>query len=73
MVVYRYLLHPLLSLPLHVGQLLLEAVDPAKVTLSLLLQDPDPHQVLPTLLTSHLLNNKRCQVILTQNRRFKQI
>ena len=56
-----------------VGQLLLEAVDPAKVTLSLLLQDPDPHQVLPTLLTSHLLNNKRCQVILTQNRRFKQI
>ncbi len=52
----EYLFDSLLGLLLHVCELVLEVLDPPEVALSLLLQDADPHQVLPALLPSNLLH-----------------
>ncbi len=52
----KYLFDSLLGLLLHVCELVLEVLDPSEVALRLLLQDADPHQVLPALLPSNLLH-----------------
>ena len=52
----QYLFDPLLGFLLHVCELVLQVLHPPEVALSLLLQDTDPHQVLPTLLPPNLLH-----------------
>jgi hypothetical protein len=54
----KYLFDSLLGLLLHVCELVLEVLHPPEVALRLLLQDADPHQVLPALLPPNLLHIK---------------